>query len=683
MKRIPEYLQSSTSECGLACLAMVAGSLIDNGISLASLRLRFPPSARGANLKALIDISDQIGLVARPLRVELKYLPQMSTPSILHWNHDHFVVLVKASRRGIWIIDPALGRRFLDWEESSKRVTGVALEFSKKSSSSELELRQSPRLRLSDLVGQIDGLKKAIAPAILAALALEVFVLVGPMYMRIVTDEVVGSGNSDLLLGLAIGFGLLVVFQVLAGVVRSWSLLYLSSIVNFQWQSSLLGRVLRLPISFFKVRSLADVASRFNGVTGIQRILTSVTIEIVLDGLMGIVVVFMMFVLAPSIAWIAILSTAIVLIFRLAVQNRIRRLTESNLVSLADQQGHFFDTARSIQSIKIFNREAIRASQWSNALSRSISSNAKLERASISNHSFGSITFGLERVLTIFLSAMLVFDGRQTLGTLIAYLAYRDLFAGRVSNLIQSSLEFRTVRVLIDRLADFLLTEPEPNPDYVYSDRFNSSIHVEGLSFAYSGDDLLTINDLSFGVAKGEHVVITGPSGCGKSTLINLLLGLLVPTRGTVHIGGIDILNSPPKAWRGYVSAVLQDDVLYNASILENVSFFDMSPEINTVENCLAQADVLDEVLSFPMGLNTRVGEMGGTLSGGQKQRLLIARALYAKPKILFLDESTSHISESSERRILHSILSLGLTVVSVAHRQESVQAADRVVELK
>ncbi len=682
MRRTPVYIQSNTAECGLACLAMVAATLIDKKISLVSLRTEFPPSVRGVNLRSLIEISAQIGLIARPLRVELPYLSRLSTPSVLHWEHNHFVVLTKASRRGISIIDPVSGRRFLSWEECSKRVTGVALEFSVSTNAEKTKPASGYRVRISDLLGEIEGLKRAAVPALLAALVLECLVLIAPMYIKITTDEVVGSGNFDLLFGLAIGFGLLVAFNVFTSIVRSWSLLFLSSTVNLQWQLSLLGRLMGLPVPFFKARSLADIASRFNGVSGIQQILTNVTIEVLLDGLMGVVVLVVMFILMPSIAWIVLISTVVVCVVRFAFHARIGRLTERHVVAIADQQGHFFETARSMPAIKIFGREAVRTSQWSNSLNRSVDANAKVERTDITSRSLVDLTYGLERVLTIFLGATLVIDGRQTLGTLIAYLSYRDLFSNRISSLIQKSFEFRTVRVLIDRLGDFFLAVPEADGVGATIEQFDSTVSTCDLTFAYSQDESPIFRNYSVSVAAGEHVVITGRSGCGKSTLINLLLGLLVPTNGSIRIGGIDVNNSSPASWRGYVSAVLQDDILYNATILENVSFFDVSADIDEVESSLARADILDEIVSFPMGLNSPVGEMGGVLSGGQKQRLLLARALYAKPRILFLDEAMSHISEESERRILDSISSLDITLVTAAHRRESIRAADRVIDL-
>lgn len=177
-------------------------------------------------------------------------------------------------------------------------------------------------------------------------------------------------------------------------------------------------------------------------------------------------------------------------------------------------------------------------------------------------------------------------------------------------------------------------------------------------------------------------VAIVGPSGCGKSTLISVLLGILTLTSGDFLIGGLNIKQCGVDMLRSMVGTVLQDDVLFAGSIADNISFFDPKPDMGFISECAHRAAVLNEIVAMPMGFNTLVGDMGTVLSGGQKQRVLLARALYKRPKILFMDEATSHLDVAKEREVNDAIAMLNITRVIVAHRPETIASADRIVSL-
>lgn len=680
--RIPVYFQSENSECGLACLAMISSALINKDITLSVLRQKHPISSRGASLKTIIEIANSIGFVTRPIKTELEYVREVSTPAILHWDLDHFVVLEKANKNYLIIIDPAVGRKKISVQEAGKHFTGIALEFSQVNDNISLSIQDSnKKLTLRDLLREVKGSKSGILPAIISAICLELILLTSPFYIKLITDNIVPGNNKEMLFAVAIGFALLVVFQIIASLVRSWSLLYLSSTVNIQWQNNLLRRILKISVQFFRVRSLADITSRFNGASGIQRIITNNALVVVLDAVMSFVLIIMMFVFVQELIWLILASTTLVLISKSALFKRLKLLTETQIIELAKQQSHFFETIYSIQAIKIFSREAIRASQWSNYLNQATNSNVLLERLNITNQHIVQAIYGLERVASIFICAALVIDERITLGTLLAFLAYRDLLANRMTSLIEKSFEIRAVSVLVDRLKDFYHTDLEITSGQASHD-MPVNAQIENIDFSYDKSGNKIIKDMSFNVETGEHVVITGPSGCGKSTLMNLMLGLDTPDCGRIKICGYDINRTAPAIWRDNVTAVLQSDILYNASIAENVSFFDSDPSTQRIQKCLRVAEMYTEIKSFPMGLNTRIGEMGANLSGGQKQRVLIARALYPNPKLLFLDEATSHVDAKCEKRILANLSKLNLTMIVIAHRIESIRAADRVIEI-
>jgi len=267
---------------------------------------------------------------------------------------------------------------------------------------------------------------------------------------------------------------------------------------------------------------------------------------------------------------------------------------------------------------------------------------------------------------------------------LIAYLAYKDQFAQRMGALIDKWIEFRMLRLHGERLADIVLTPPEESMELLeVPPPRDTRIEVDNLSFRYADGEPWVLKGCSFTVEPGESVAIIGASGCGKTTLVKLLLGLLKPTEGTIRIGGHDLYKVGPRNIRAVVGAVMQDDQLFAGSIADNIGFFDPSYDQERIEAAARLAAVHDEIVAMPMGYHSLIGDMGSSLSGGQKQRIILARALYRNPKLLFLDEATSHLDVMKERLVNDAVKALNLTKVIVAHRPETIASADRVLVMQ
>ncbi|MFG5408048.1 ATP-binding cassette domain-containing protein [Piscinibacter sakaiensis] len=189
--------------------------------------------------------------------------------------------------------------------------------------------------------------------------------------------------------------------------------------------------------------------------------------------------------------------------------------------------------------------------------------------------------------------------------------------------------------------------------------------------------------DVSLAIEPGESVAIVGPSGCGKTTLLKLMLGVHAPQAGEIRVGGVPLARVGLRGWREAIGTVMQDDLLFAGTIIDNISFFDAAPDLAWVEQCARLAAVLDEIEAMPMGLHTLVGDMGSSLSGGQRQRILLARALYKRPQILFLDEATSALDVDRERQVNQAVRELSITRIIVAHRPETIASVGRVIVLK
>ena len=677
---VPVILQTEAAECGLACLAMVASYHGDRS-DLAVLRRQHSISLKGATLNHLIQIATQLKLAARPLKVELEQIDKLSLPAILHWDFNHFAVLTAVANGQLTLHDPARGVRKMTIAEASKHFTGVALELEPTHEFSPRTQRQ--QIGLTQLIGRLKGARRSLGQVFLLAGALEIFALVSPLFMQLVTDQAIVSEDRNLLTILGLGFLLLVLVQIGITAVRSWVLMVLGTTLNLQLVSNLFRHLLRLPMNYFEKRHLGDVASRFESLNVIQRTLTTGFIEAILDGVMAIVTGMMMLIYSWQLALIVMLAGLLYGILRLTLYRPLRQAQEEQISHAARQQTNFLETVRGIQSVKLFNRQVQRRTVYENLLVDNFNAGIRVQKLGILFHGLNGTLFGIENIAVVWLGGALVLDGGFSIGMLFAFIAYKQQFTTRITSFIEKGIEFKMLTLHTERVGDIALTTPEADVSYTsnHGDSPLAAIEINDLSFRYSDAEPWVLHKVNLKIEAGESVAIIGPSGCGKTTLLKIVLGLLEPTEGEVLVGGKNIAQLGP-AYRNLIGTVMQEDQLFAGSISDNICFFDPEPNQAQIETCAQIACVHNDVAAMPMAYNTLIGDMGTTLSGGQKQRVLLARALYKQPKILALDEATSHLDVGRERQVNDAIRQLKLTRLIIAHRPETIASADRVVIL-
>jgi len=631
----------------------------------------------------LVRMADGLRLNSRALRAELEDLPQLRTPCILHWDLNHFVVLV-AFRRGVAVVhDPARGVRRLRLDELSRHFTGVALELQPAPGFAPVTERQ--HVTLGRLLGPVSGLGRSLAQIFLLAFALEAFTLLSPFFMQWVVDGVVVSGDHDLLVTLAVGFGLLVLLQATTAAARSWAVLVLSTTLSLQWLVNVFAHLMRLPVDWFEKRHAGDIWSRFNAVQQIQKTVTTSFVEALLDGILVVLALVVMAAYSMALSAIAVGAVAVYALLRWGLFGALREAAEETLVFEGRQASHFLESLRGVQAIKLFNAQADRQSRFASLVVDAMNAEIATRKLELWLAVAHRLLFGLERVAVVGVGALLVLDGRLSVGMLFAFFAYQEQFASRVSALIDKANALRMLRLQGERLADIVLTAPEADGESKAASAPREvlpGIELRSVGFRYSDGEPEVLRDVSLRVEPGESVAVIGPSGCGKSTLLKLIIGIHAPTAGEVLVGGVPLQQLGLRAWREMVGVVMQDEPLFSGSIVDNISFFDASPDRVWVEHCARVAAVHDEVEAMPMGYHTLIGDMGAALSGGQKQRILLARALYKRPKILLLDEATSSLDVDRERIVNQAVRQLSLTRVIVAHRPETIASAGRVIAL-
>jgi ATP-binding cassette, subfamily B, bacterial CvaB/MchF/RaxB len=679
--RLPVMLQNEIAECGVACLAMIA-AYHGHELDLNALRRRFPVSLKGTTLKELIDIASRLGLSSRALRLEPEHLRQLRLPAILHWDLNHFVVLKSVGPRGVTIHDPARGALKLSFAEVAAHMTGVAFELTPTGTFE--RKREVERISMRALVGRVPELGRALAQAIVLSSIVQLFVLGSPFYMQTAVDDAVVRGDGGLLTTLAIGFGLFMLINVGATALRSLVSLQLGNVVSFQMAVGLFHHLMRLPLPFFERRHIGDLISRFAATQPIRELITDGLISVLVDGVMAVATLALIFVYSWELALVVLSAIAFYAALRLGLIGSLRQRTEDQIHARARQDSTFIETVRAIQSIKLFGREAEREGLWQNRFAAVINSGIRLGRLQISFKAANDLIFGAENVVTIYLGARLALDGAMTIGMLFAFMSYKQQFLDKAARLIEKMIDLRMLDLYLDRLGDIALAERERGLDQPrqLTRPLAGAVEVRNLCYRYADGDPIVLDNASLRIEPGEFVAITGPSGGGKTTLMKVMLGLFEPTSGDVLIDGYPLSALGVQAVREQIGVVMQDDQLLTGSIQDNISFFDTQIDRPWIRHCAEMAGIDADIMRMPMGYNTLIGDMGTTLSGGQRQRVLLARALYRRPRILFLDEGTSHLDPALEERVNAAIDELAITRVIIAHRPQTVAAANRVILL-
>lgn len=684
--RLPMIRQSQATECGLACLGMVA-NYHGHEIDMITLRRRFATSLKGAMLADVIAMAQQLNMSSRALRVDLEELSKLRMPCILHWELNHFVVLKKVRGNKITLHDPARGIRELTFAEASKAFTGVALELIPSSTFEVKEEKAS--ISMMKLVGSVTGVKSAFCQVLILSVVLELFGVLSPFFMQWVMDMVLVSADYSLLTLLGVGFIMIALFQTMISALRSWVMSWFSSQLSVQWTVNVCQHMLKLPLDWFESRHVGDILSRYGSLNTIQSTLTSRFISTVLDGVMSIVTVMMLFIYNAKLAWLVIALFVAYGLLRFLAYDPVRRANEEQIISSARTQSSLLETLRGIQAVKTNNKQIPRLSAYMNFLVESTNKGIVMQKLNILFGSAQGILTSVGRVVLVWLAALQVLDGNFSAGMLTAFISFSDQFMSRGAGLINAIIDFRMLRMHGERLADIVLSETEPceeaSPsllDHSDEPEIPQDIALENICFRYAPTEPWVIDNISLTIKAGESVAIVGPSGQGKTTLAKIILGLLHPESGVITVGGMDITRTGLQHHRNRIGCVMQDDILFSGSISENISFFDNEPDHAKITRVARLAQIHGDIMKMPMNYQSLVGDMGSFLSGGQLQRILLARALYREPKILVLDEATSHLDIYNEKQINNAIKRMNITRIIIAHRPETIRSADRIVML-
>jgi len=676
-RRVRYVPQIEITECGAACLSMVLG-FYGHHAPLSEVRQRCGVSRNGADAAAIARAARRYGLSVDGVRVEMDQLDQLSLPAILHWDFEHFVVLERLTPRHAHLVDPAAGRRRMGLDEMGRHFTGVALALAPTPS-----LRPRPRTRPS--LARYREIFRESLPSLLqvllASIGLQVVGLVFPVSTKILLDRVVVPQQRAWLWGLCFALAAAVLAKALLALVRSYVVQGLRNVLDLTLMNRFLRHLLHLPLGFFSQREAGDLVQRVYSNATIQNLLSSQSISALLDvflllGYSGLMLAFDLR-LGLLILGFGLVRVALLL----ALRERNQLAMASELTATGREFGALLEALTGLETTKASGAEGRMVQRWAHRMTGRVNSALERRKLGIFAGHTTVLLQGLSTALVFLVGGEEVVAQHMTIGTFASFLVLQNLFLSPLESLLETVGQLQYLGNHLDRLDDVLTTPPE-HSGHLDPGRLAGGIELRDVSFTYSPTEAPTLQDISVRIAAGEKVAIVGPSGAGKSTLARLLLGMHLPSSGSISFDGRDLAKLDLRKVRVQMGVVLQETFLFDDSVRANLSLNDEEIPLERLRAAARLACVHDVIEAMPEGYASRVGENGAVLSGGQRQRLNLARALAHDPAVLLLDEATSSLDLDTERQVHANLAGLGCTRILIAHRLATVRDADRILVL-
>lgn len=658
MKFIKTTIQQDQSDCGVACLLSII-KFHGGTNNLENLRKLSGTNITGTTLLGLYQAAMQIGFTAEGCEADMAALIQHPSPVILHVVIDkqlqHYVVCygttTKKGQLQFIIGDPAKGIIYLSEVELDaiwQSKTCLTLEPNDTFKKASVIINEKKQW-IKQLIKE-DTPLLAIAAGIGVAIA--VLGIVMSLFSQRLIDDILPKKNfTKLNLGVALVLLLLFAKEGLSAL-RQYFLFRQSKDFNTRIISSFYSKLLHLPKPFFDTRKIGELTARLTDTSRIQRVISQLAGNVVIDTLVTLVVFGFLFFYSWKVALAALLVMPFYFILIYRYNKRIIEGQRNIMSSYAMSEANYISTLQGIEPIKNYSKQDLFATTNNTIYSKFQENVFNLGKIQISL-GFIANGFGIVFLLGVLLySSYQVFNGHLKTGELMAILGMCSTLLPSIANLALISIPINEAKIAFDRMFEFTSIEPENNEDASDLEQFNS-LQVNNLSFRFAGRGQL-LKNIFFEVAKGEIIAIMGENGCGKSTLIQIIQKHYAQEHGSIIINQSQSLeNLSFTNWRNICALVPQNIHIFNGTVLENIAFDDAATKPQVVVDFLQVYGFVPFVDSLPQSIMTLVGEEGINLSGGQKQMIAIARALYANPQLLILDEATAAMDRESEQFVL------------------------------
>ena len=686
IRGFPFVAQIDEMDCGAACLGMVARHF-GREVSLTRLRALCHTGYDGTSLSGLCAAASEIGLAARALKVSPRHLDDLPVPAIAHWQGHHWVVVHGVHARHVWISDPGLGPRRLARADFLAGWSGYTALFDHAADlSPALEPPAAGYAWLRELLAPLRG---SLLLATGLALLTSLLTLLFPVATQFVVDQVIVDADVDLLAAVLAAIGAALVGLILAQGIQQYLFAFVALRVDSAALDLLTRRLLALPMSYFHTRRTGDIQRRLDGARQVRQFLVHQGIGGALALLQLCAALALMLAYSPRLA----LVFAATLPLYGALMWLSRRWLRPLYADIEEAHGRYasqqIDAIRGIEAVKagageLGFRDAM--------LAAFLKVSRQQFRGQFLVLAYDSLlqALGLATLLAfLWFGAQQVIAGELSVGALVAFNSLLALASAALLKALGAWDELQYVSVLLNRLRDVFEHAPEQGHDRARLQpvrTLEGRIHLEDVGFRYGGPGAAEIlGGIHLDFAPGRTYALVGRSGSGKTTLVKLIAGLIEPTQGSIRFDHVDSRQLNHRDLRRQIGFVLQENHLFDGSVLSNIAFGDSEPDVERALRAAQLAHAHEFIARLPQGYETRVGDGGLMLSGGQRQRIAIARALYRDPPVLIFDEATSALDSESERAIQASLgeIARGRTCIVIAHRLSTIREADEIVVLE
>lgn len=683
-----DVIQDEVSECGLACISYICGTM-GKKVPLSTLRRQFDVTLDGLSFFHLMKISSEFDLIATGVQVSADSLNELKTPAILLWNNCHFVVLKKVGKKTIEVMDPAVGSRKFTHLEVMQFFSGMALEFVPTDefsivmdhAASDGEKEDKGFFSFASFKKGIFKYKDYMLPLAVMAIVIQVTNIAIPKFMSLVFDEVLPKNDEDFLFLLLYIFGFVYLVQAVGSYLKIVLSQRLRRVISQLEGVKIVQKLFQMDLKYFNKRMPSDLLRKVKSVDVFHVIFTQGWLDIVTDGFFACIFIVLLFMISFQLALMTIMVTGLMVLTRVLLLSTLMSRQYSAIDAEVKRDNSLLQSIDNITMIKINHAEHRKISDWFYSHAELEDNRSSIEKInSLISLSVTTISH-LQTLIIMGMGAYAVLKGENSAGQLISFIFYKNCLMSNVQSLVENHVNLKLCSVEVRRLLDIT---PERLPQV---SNFSSSatanmeriitVAVKELGFSYSSLDEPFINNVNFTLEKGGKLVVTGPSGCGKTTILNLLSGLLTPSKGEVLINGISLSRFGLNQYQSQISLLSPDDNIINGSVLDNIIYECDFQDMALLEECIDQANMADVIRSLSAGLNTRLGINGARLSSGQQQRLMLARALYRKPALILMDEPTSHLDKISRDAIIELIKRLSVSCIIVSHDEFLIDQID------
>lgn len=700
MAGFPFYRQINIMDCGPTCLQIIS-KYYGHHLPIAFLRKITNTGKEGSSLLGISKGAEQIGFRTLGIKARFDTLrKEAPLPLVAHWNQGHFVVVYKITKKHVFVSDPAEGlleyshrefvQNWIDINADTEDSEGIVMLFEPTRS-----FYNNPATGVEDsnnatsfFLHYVRPYRKLMIQVLLSLAVGSILQLSIPFLTQNIVDTGIYKKDISFIWLVLIAQLMIIMGQISLELIRSWTILHISSRINISLISDFFIKLMKLPISYFDTRLSGDLLQRINDHERIESFLTHSFIGAIFS-------VFSLLLYSGVLAYydfslfgIFLFGSLLYIGWILFFLKQREKLDYKHFQQAGATNTKVLELVNGMQEIKLHNAEQQKRWGWERIQVKLYHISLKTLTLEQTQNIGSRLINEIKNIFVTIVAAKLVIDGNLTLGMMLSVSYIIGQLNGPLLGLVGVVKSWQDARISLNRLTEIHQKEDEQSVtlyEPVKELSAERTFYIRNVSFRYSDLSDAVLKDINLIIPAKKITAIVGSSGSGKTTLLKVLMRFYEPDSGVIRIGNTNLSEIDIRQWRNICGVVMQEGFIFNDTIAGNIAVGEEIPDWERLYYAIDIARIKSFIDSLPLGLNTKIGYEGHSMSTGQKQRILIARAVYKNPEIIFLDEATSSLDANNEREIINNLKEFyhGKTVIVIAHRLSTVRDADNIVVLE